>query len=80
MALGALDALKHRGVAVPGEIGLAGFDDLPAARFVQPTLTTIAPDPAAAGSLLVDALFNAGDDAPPRRVPVSLIARGSTAR
>lgn len=80
MALGALDALKHRGVAVPGEVGLAGFDDLPAARFVQPTLTTIAPDPAAAGSLLVDALFNAGEDAPLRRVPVSLIARGSTAR
>lgn len=80
MALGALDALKQRGIAVPGAIGLAGFDDLPAARFAHPALTTIAPDPAAAGSLLVETLFNAGDDAPLRRVPVSLILRGSTAR
>ncbi|WP_374408913.1 LacI family DNA-binding transcriptional regulator [Pelagerythrobacter sp.] len=79
MALGALEELARRDVAVPREIGLIGFDDLPAARFAQPSLTTIAPDPAAAGSLLVDALFANGDDAP-RRVPVSLTARGSTAR
>lgn len=79
MALGALEELARRDVAVPGEIGLVGFDDLPAARFSQPPLTTIAPDPAAAGSLLVDAVLGSGEEER-RRVPVSLTARGSTAR
>ena len=79
MALGALEELARRDVAVPGEIGLVGFDDLPAARFSQPPLTTIAPDPAAAGSLLVDAVLGSGEEER-RRVPVALTARGSTAR
>lgn len=79
MALGALEELARRDVTVPGEIGLVGFDDLPAARFSQPPLTTIAPDPAAAGSLLVDAVLGGGEEER-RRVPVSLTARGSTAR
>lgn len=79
MALGALEELARRDVAVPGEIGLVGFDDLPAARFSQPPLTTIAPDPAAAGSLLVDAVLGSGEEER-RRVPVSLTVRGSTAR
>jgi DNA-binding LacI/PurR family transcriptional regulator len=79
MALGALEELARRDVAVPGEIGLVGFDDLPAARFSQPPLTTIAPDPAAAGSLLVDAVLGGGEEER-RRVPVSLTARGSTAK
>ena len=80
MALGALEELARRDVAVPEEIGLVGFDDLPAARFSQPALTTIAPDPAAAGALLVEAVLRTGEDDPLRRVPVSLTARGSTAR
>jgi LacI family transcriptional regulator len=42
MAIGALDALKDAGVAVPGDIALAGFDDIPIARYVSPPLTTAA--------------------------------------
>ena len=41
MALGCLFALTERGVAVPDEIALAGFDDIPIARFVTPPLTTV---------------------------------------
>jgi LacI family transcriptional regulator len=41
MALGALSALREMGVAVPGEIALAGFDDVPISRFLSPALSTV---------------------------------------
>ncbi|WP_203321819.1 LacI family DNA-binding transcriptional regulator [Pseudoxanthomonas beigongshangi] len=41
MALGCLYALNEAGVNVPDEIALAGFDDIPLARFVHPPLTTM---------------------------------------
>ena len=41
MALGCLFAFNESGLGVPGEIALAGFDDIPMARFVSPPLTTM---------------------------------------
>lgn len=41
MALGCLFALNQAGVRVPDEIALAGFDDIPLARYVVPSLTTM---------------------------------------
>jgi len=41
MALGCLHAFNEAGVAVPGDVALAGFDDIPMARFVSPPLTTV---------------------------------------
>lgn len=41
MAIGALATLRRAGVAVPGTIALAGFDDIPLARLVSPSLTTL---------------------------------------
>ncbi|MBA8884832.1 LacI family DNA-binding transcriptional regulator [Dokdonella fugitiva] len=41
MAVGCLIALAEHGVHVPGEIALAGFDDVPIARYVTPQLTTV---------------------------------------
>ena len=41
MAIGFLAALREAGVDVPGEIAVAGFDDVPMARYVTPALTTI---------------------------------------
>jgi DNA-binding LacI/PurR family transcriptional regulator len=61
-------------------MGVMGFDDLLAGRFSRPALTTIAPDPAEAGAALVEAVLGGADEAARRRVPVKLIARGSTAR
>jgi DNA-binding LacI/PurR family transcriptional regulator len=80
MALGAIEAFAAADLAVPGEVGVMGFDDLVAGRFSRPPLTTIAPDPAEAGAALVEAVL--GDDVTKarRRVPVKLIARGSTQR
>jgi DNA-binding LacI/PurR family transcriptional regulator len=40
-AIGALRTLHDRGVRVPGDISIVGFDDLPIASFVEPPLTTV---------------------------------------
>lgn len=41
MALGGLRALHERGIAVPGDISMAGFDDVPFAGLSVPALTTV---------------------------------------
>jgi len=41
MAIGALGALRDAGVEVPREIALAGFDDVPIARYLSPALTSV---------------------------------------
>jgi len=44
MAIGALSALRDAGIQVPGEIALAGFDDVPIAPFLSPSLTSVTVD------------------------------------
>lgn len=56
MALGCLFALNQAGVDVPGDIALAGFDDIPLARYVHPALTTMRVDIAALGGRAMHAL------------------------
>ena len=41
VALGALEALTHRGIAVPDQVALVGFDDAPNAKAANPPLTTV---------------------------------------
>ena len=41
MAIGAMSALREAGVAVPTEMAVAGFDDIPVARYVSPALTSV---------------------------------------
>lgn len=41
MAIGCLFALTEAGIRVPEDIALAGFDDIPIARYVSPPLTTV---------------------------------------
>ena len=41
MAIGALSALREAGVRVPEDIAVAGFDDIPIARHVNPPLTSV---------------------------------------
>jgi LacI family transcriptional regulator len=41
MAIGCLLALQEKGVRVPAEMAVAGFDDIPVARLIRPSLTTV---------------------------------------
>lgn len=41
MALGAIEVLRGRGVRIPQEVVVTGFDDVPSARIAYPSLSTV---------------------------------------
>lgn len=41
MAMGAMDAIRHRGLRIPDDVSVVGFDDIPQASLVRPALTTV---------------------------------------
>jgi DNA-binding LacI/PurR family transcriptional regulator len=83
MAVGALDSIRARGLRVPEDVALAGFDDLEFAARLDPPLTTIRQGVRAQGAEAAHALFELVRDPEggPRRVilPTELIVRRSTA-
>lgn len=80
IALGVLLELHERGVAVPGQIGVVGFDGIRSGAYAIPPLTSLEPDFQSAGAMLVDKLLKqvAGKPSEERRVPVRLVARASS--
>lgn len=58
MAIGALYALREAGVSVPDEIAIAGFDDIPMARYVEPPLSSVHVDISALGERATAALIS----------------------
>jgi LacI family transcriptional regulator, repressor for deo operon, udp, cdd, tsx, nupC, and nupG len=83
MAIGVIDAARERGVNVPRDLSVVGFDDIRFARHVEPPLTTVAQPMRDIGHgtvrLLLDIL--AGRLLPPTSItlPHALIVRRSTA-
>jgi LacI family transcriptional regulator len=42
MAMGAMVAIREAGLSIPDDIAVVGFDNIPSAKLVSPSLTTIA--------------------------------------
>jgi DNA-binding LacI/PurR family transcriptional regulator len=82
LAIGAMQTVLRRGLRIPGDIAIVGFDDIEEARYAFPALTTIAPDKGALARCAVAQLFTRLKDqgAPPasHEVGYSLKVRGST--
>jgi DNA-binding LacI/PurR family transcriptional regulator len=63
MALGLVRALHEAGIAVPRDVSVAGFDDIPQAAYFWPPLTTVRQDFGELGRRQVAALLSGGDGA-----------------
>ncbi|GAB4084628.1 LacI family DNA-binding transcriptional regulator [Myceligenerans cantabricum] len=79
MALGVLDRLRQRGVDVPGQMSVVGYDDVPLATLVTPALTTVRVPLDRIGRRAVDLLLarRAGTTVPGVELSVELVIRGS---
>jgi len=79
IAIGAMQALLEAGYDVPGQVAIAGFDDIPAAAYARRPLTTIQQDTRRAGAILVETLLHLIDEEPVegRTIPGKLIVRES---
>lgn len=85
MAVGCLDALADAGVAVPDDLMVVGFDDVPIARYARPALTTMRVAIADIGRRAFERLQASIEapgepPAPTERVVPQLILRASTDR
>ena len=83
MAIGALSALRDSGVRVPDDIAVAGFDDIPLARYMDPPLSSVHVPIAELGAnaveMLLHGIMHKGKHAPRRaRVSTELVIRRST--
>ena len=82
MALGAMRALRERGLEVPRDVSVVGFDDLPESAFFEPPLTTIHQDFASLGRAAAECLGEVIDGRPSpaeqRVLEPRLVVRAST--
>ena len=79
IAIGAIRALQNAGLDVPHNVSVVGFDDIPAASYVNPGLTTVHQDTARAGELLVTNLIKliGGERVESSLLPPTLVVRQS---
>ena len=84
MALGVLRALHERGVRVPEDVSVVGFDDIPDSSSFFPPLTTVHADFAEVGRRCVTGVLRQIRGNRSRKgatlVPTRLVVRASTAR
>ena len=57
MAIGAMLAAEAMHIRVPEDVAIAGFDDIPAASWIRPRLTTVVQPAAEIGQRLAEAVF-----------------------
>ncbi|WP_328686257.1 LacI family DNA-binding transcriptional regulator [Streptomyces sp. NBC_00343] len=82
MAVGALHALQRRGLRVPEDVVVTGFDGIPLGRLVRPALTTVRQPMLRLGEQAAELLVQRLSGAPDREpvslmLPVTVVRRGS---
>jgi LacI family transcriptional regulator len=80
MAIGAISAINEKGLRVPDDVSIVGYDDLDICKYVTPKLTTIRQNTNLIGENAADVLINAIDKKNARTsviVPVELVVRDS---
>lgn len=82
MAIGALSACRDHGRKVPDDVAVAGFDDIPMARYVDPALTSVHVDISALGARATERLLDAlrapaNRDLRRETLPTTLVVRRS---
>lgn len=84
LALGAMRSVLSRGLRVPDDVAIVGFDDIEDGRYSTPTLTTVAPDKSRIAEVAVELILGrlAGVETSPADVeaPWELKVRESTRR
>ncbi|GAA5069628.1 DNA-binding LacI/PurR family transcriptional regulator [Thermocatellispora tengchongensis] len=82
MALGAIRACRDRGLSVPGDVSVVGFDDSPLIAFTDPPLTTVRKPIGPMAAAAVETLLEGINGAPAKHVELvfqpELVVRGST--
>ncbi|MWA15191.1 LacI family DNA-binding transcriptional regulator [Streptomyces sp. BA2] len=83
MALGAIEALRRRGLRVPEDMSVVGFDDLPEVRWSAPPLTTVRQPLSDMGKLAARAVLDLARSVAPAsprvELATELVVRASTA-
>ncbi|MGA2753973.1 MAG: LacI family DNA-binding transcriptional regulator [Terracidiphilus sp.] len=82
-ALGAMRAIRARGLRVPEDVSVTGFDDLFFAEYLEPQLTTVRQPMRRMGQMAMENLLKlmSGEDSVAQvKVEAELIVRGSTAK
>ncbi len=80
VAMMAIRALAERGLRVPDDIAVTGYDDVPLAAHTTPPLTTVRQDVTRGAAMMVELLMRklAGESVEPVVLAPTLVVRGST--
>ena len=75
IAIGAMQVLRERGLRVPEDVSVVGYDDIPVAAFTDPALTTVSQPMREVGELAAGIVLDvlSGDGTPPQEPAVHLL-------